>query len=131
MANHKSAKKRTRQTLKRNIINTQVFSKIRTNLNNFNDLLLEKNKAELDKSLSLINSSLAKALKKHGLIQTTWDNGPTDGMGAMVGAWRANGLAQNEGRKLLDYDIMKLIGKYNEVDCKVMQEILYYIREKH
>ena len=64
MANHKSAKKRSRQTLKRNRINSQAFSKIRTNLNNFNDLLLEKNKAELDKSLSLINSSLAKALKK-------------------------------------------------------------------
>ena len=68
MANHKSAKKRSRQTLKRNRVNTQVFSKIRTNLNNFNDLLLEKNKAELDKSLSLINSSLAKALKK-GLLK--------------------------------------------------------------
>jgi len=68
MANHKSAKKRSRQTLKRNRINTQAFSKIRTNLNNFNDLLLEKNKAELDKSLSLINSSLAKALKK-GLLK--------------------------------------------------------------
>ena len=68
MANHKSAKKRSRQILKRNRINTQVFSKIRTNLNNFNDLLLEKNKAELDKSLSLINSSLAKALKK-GLLK--------------------------------------------------------------
>ena len=68
MANHKSAKKRTRQTLKRNRINNQAFSKIRTNLNNFNDLLLEKNKAELDKSLSLINSSLAKALKK-GLVK--------------------------------------------------------------
>ena len=68
MANHKSAKKRSRQTLKRNRINSQAFSKIRTNLNNFNDLLLEKNKAELDKSLSLINSSLAKALKK-GLVR--------------------------------------------------------------
>ena len=68
MANHKSAKKRSRQTLKRNRINTQAFSKIRINLNNFNDLLLEKNKAELDKSLSLINSSLAKALKK-GLVK--------------------------------------------------------------
>jgi Ribosomal protein S20 len=68
MANHKSAKKRSRQILKRNIINNQTFSKIRTNLNNFNDLLLEKNKAELDKSLSLINSSLAKALKK-GLVK--------------------------------------------------------------
>ena len=68
MANHKSAKKRSRQTLKRNRINNQVFSKIRTNLNNFNDLLLEKNKAELDTSLSVINSSLAKALKK-GLLK--------------------------------------------------------------
>ena len=68
MANHKSAKKRTRQILKRNRINSQAFSKIRTNLNNFNDLLLEKNKAELDTSLSLINSSLAKALKK-GLLK--------------------------------------------------------------
>ena len=68
MANHKSAKKRARQTLKRNRINTLALSKIRTNLNNFNDLLLEKNKAELDKSLSLINSSLAKALKK-GLLK--------------------------------------------------------------
>ena len=68
MANHKSAKKRSRQTLKKNRINIQAFSKIRTNLNNFNDLLLEKNKAELDKSLSLINSSLAKALKK-GLLK--------------------------------------------------------------
>ncbi len=68
MANHKSAKKRARQTLKRTKINSQAFSKIRTNLNNFNNLLLEKNKAELDKSLSLINSSLAKALKK-GLVK--------------------------------------------------------------
>ena len=68
MANHKSAKKRSRQILKRNRINTQALSKIRTNLNNFNDLLLEKNKAELDKSLRLINSSLAKALKK-GLLK--------------------------------------------------------------
>ena len=68
MANHKSAKKRTRQILKRTKINSQAFSKIRTTLNHFNDLLLEKNKAELDKSLSLINSSLGKALKK-GLVK--------------------------------------------------------------
>ena len=68
MANHKSANKRSRQTIKKNRINSQAFSKIRTNLNSFNNLLLEKNKAELDKSLRLINSSLAKALKK-GLLK--------------------------------------------------------------
>ena len=74
---------------------------------------------------------IAKALKRHGAIETTWENGPTDGMGAMVGAWRANFLAKEEGLNLAEYDIMKLIGKYNEVDCRVMQEILYYIRDKH
>ena len=68
MANHKSAKKRARQTIKRNEINNQVLSQIKTNLNKFNDLLSNKDKAELDKSLSSINSSLAKASKK-GLIK--------------------------------------------------------------
>ena len=68
MANHKSAKKRTRQTLKRNEVNSQVLTKIKTSINKFSELLKEKNKDELDKSLSTINSSLSKAVKK-GLVK--------------------------------------------------------------
>ena len=68
MANHKSAKKRARQTLKRNEVNAQVLSKIKTNIIKFSELLNKKNKDELDKSLSSINSSLSKAVKK-GLIK--------------------------------------------------------------
>ena len=68
MANHKSAKKRSRQTLKKREINSQVLSKIKTNMNKFDELLKLKNKEDLDNSLSSINSSLAKALKK-GLIK--------------------------------------------------------------
>ena len=68
MANHKSAKKRSRQTIKKNEINTQVLSIIKTNINKFTELLKAKNKEDLDKSLSVINSSLAKAVKK-GLIK--------------------------------------------------------------
>ena len=68
MANHKSAKKRSRQTVKKNQINSQILSKIKTNINNFSEILISKNKADLDKSLSLINSSLSKAVKK-GLIK--------------------------------------------------------------
>ena len=68
MANHKSAKKRSRQSVKRNQINSQILSKIKTNINNFSEILISKNKADLDKSLSLINSSLSKAVKK-GLIK--------------------------------------------------------------
>ena len=68
MANHKSAKKRSRQTVKKNQINSQILSKIKTNINNFSEILISKNKADLDKSLSSINSSLSKAVKK-GLIK--------------------------------------------------------------
>jgi small subunit ribosomal protein S20 len=68
MANHKSAKKRSRQTVKRNQVNSQVLSNIKTNINKFTELLKVKNKEDLDKSLSSINSSLAKASKR-GLIK--------------------------------------------------------------
>jgi len=68
MANHKSAKKRSRQAVKKNQINSQILTKIKTNINNFNEILISKNKSDLDKSLSSINSSLSKAVKK-GLIK--------------------------------------------------------------
>ena len=68
MANHKSAKKRSRQTIKRNEINSQVLSKLKTNINKFSELLKDKKTEEIDKILSAINSSMAKAQKK-GLIK--------------------------------------------------------------
>ena len=68
MANHKSAKKRSRQTIKKNEINSQVLTQVKTNLNKFTELLKDKNKEDLDKSLSSINSSLSKALKR-GLVK--------------------------------------------------------------
>ena len=68
MANHKSAKKRSRQSITRNEINSQVLTKLKTNLNKFSGFLKDKNKEQLDKSLSIINSSLAKAVKK-GLVK--------------------------------------------------------------
>ncbi len=68
MANHKSAKKRTRQALKRKLINSQILSQLKTNINKFTELIKVKNKEEIDKSFSLVNSFLAKATKK-GLIK--------------------------------------------------------------
>ena len=68
MANHKSAKKRARQTLKKSEVNSQVLTKLKTNISKFDSLLIEKNKSDLDKSLSSINSALAKAVKK-GLVK--------------------------------------------------------------
>ena len=68
MANHKSAKKRTRQALKRKLINSQILSQLKTNINKFTELIKAKNKERIDKSFNLVNSSLAKATKK-GLIK--------------------------------------------------------------
>ena len=68
MANHKSAKKRTRQALKRKLINSQILSQLKTNINKFTELIKAKNKEEIDKSFNFVNSSLAKATKK-GLIK--------------------------------------------------------------
>ena len=42
MANHKSAKKRSRQNIKRNAVNSQVLAQLKTNINKFNDLLVKK-----------------------------------------------------------------------------------------
>ena len=64
MANHKSAKKRSLQSKVKNTINSQYLTKIRTNLNKFNKSLKANNSEEVTKSLQLINSIMAKAVKK-------------------------------------------------------------------
>ena len=64
MANHKSAKKRSLQSKVKNTINSQYLTKIRSNLNKFNDSLKSDNLEDSQKSLSEINSIMAKAVKK-------------------------------------------------------------------
>ena len=68
MANHKSAKKRCRQALKRNEVNRSLLSKIKNNINIFNSLVSSKKADEIQKSFSSVNSVLSKAVKK-GLIK--------------------------------------------------------------
>ena len=64
MANHASAKKRSRQNKVRNSVNSQYLSKFRTALNKFNLSVEAKNEEEIQKSFSTVNSIMAKALKK-------------------------------------------------------------------
>jgi len=64
MANHKSAKKRSLQSKVKNTINSQYLTKIRTNLNKFDNSLKSDNLENTQKSLSEINSIMAKAVKK-------------------------------------------------------------------
>ena len=64
MANHKSAKKRSVQSKTKNLINAPYLTKIRTNLNKFQNSLKSQNTSEVQNSLKEINSILAKAVKK-------------------------------------------------------------------
>ena len=40
-------------------------------------------------------------------------------------------MAREEGGDVIDVKVMGLIEQYNEIDCKVMQEILSYLRKNH
>ena len=73
--------------------------------------------------------AVTNALYSHGLIDCHWDTGPTDGLGAMVGAWWCQGQI-NQGReeRLIDLELMKQIRAYNEVDCRTMMETITYLR---
>jgi hypothetical protein len=82
-------------------------------------------------ALSFSLKPLAKAMFKHGLIQTEWSDGPGDGLAAMVGAWRCHAKAKREGCSMSELPLMQSIARYNEVDCKVMQEIVAYLRANH
>ena len=64
MANHKSAKKRSVQSKIKNAVNTQYLTKIRTNLNKFNNSIKNSNPEETIKNLGDVNSIMAKAVKK-------------------------------------------------------------------
>ena len=64
MANHVSAKKRSRQNKTRNAVNSQYLSKFRNALNKFRSSVEAKNEQEIQKSLSNVNSIMARAAKK-------------------------------------------------------------------
>jgi hypothetical protein len=72
--------------------------------------------------------AIAKGMAAQGLIATTWGDGTTDGLGAMVGAWWCDAEARRTGVPMSDLPLTRQIGAYNEVDCRVMAEILVWLR---
>ena len=71
---------------------------------------------------------LAKAMHGLGFIETTWGDGPADGMGAMVGAWWCDAEAARTGVTMPELPLMIDIGRYNEVDCRAMAELVTWLR---
>jgi hypothetical protein len=73
---------------------------------------------------------IARSLHALGHIQTHWGDGLADGAGAMAGAWNAATEAKRKGVPLGATEVMGEIARYNEVDCRVMAEILDYLRRE-
>lgn len=68
--------------------------------------------------------SIGKSLHKLKLIKSCWDdNGPSDGLDAMYSAIK-HYTEQ-------DTELMNNIIKYNEMDCKILWEIVLYLRYNH
>jgi hypothetical protein len=71
--------------------------------------------------------NIACAMKKHKLINTPIESECIDGLTAMVKAWKTYKTINNP----TDAPVMKDIIKYNEFDCKVLYDILEYLRKNH
>ncbi|MBA2370665.1 MAG: hypothetical protein H0V71_03355, partial [Chloroflexi bacterium] len=75
--------------------------------------------------------AVARALHALGHIETDWGEGLADGTGAMTGAWLAADEARRTGGALTSVALMREIDRYNEIDCRVMAEVLEYLRLNH
>lgn len=77
--------------------------------------------------------TVVRTFKKHGLIDTVWDTGSgcADGADAAVGAYRVDRETRQQGVSFKSDPLAQEIIKYNEIDCKVLSEILMYLRENH
>ena len=69
---------------------------------------------------------ISRALHHHNYISTLWNDNVIDGKDAMIRAWCCY-QPQNIHEKK---DVLGHIEYYNYVDCKVMEEIITFLREK-
>lgn len=76
---------------------------------------------------------VASTMCKHGFIKTKWDAQGVcvDGSGAMLAAYKAHKIAFENDISMINIDLMREITKYNEVDVKVICEIVIYLRQNH
>ncbi len=112
------------------------YEKVRSSMNlpfiKFMDLskLFRDEPIVVKGSLRFKLKSISKALYDMGLIKTSWDfsSDCNSGLAAMA---LANKVYEEDIVVTDDNKVMKEIIKYNEVDCKVLWEILEYLRENH
>jgi hypothetical protein len=73
---------------------------------------------------------IARALHGHGFIETLWGDSSLDGLGAMTGAWWCYEEAGRQGQPVEDLDLMREIVRYNEIDCRVLMDVMGFLRAR-
>jgi putative phage-type endonuclease len=86
-------------------------------------------------SRGMLNFSLktvVKAFYDNGFIQTSYiDSHITNGLNAMMLCIEEDNICSKNRTNLSRSFIIQQIQKYNEIDCKVVGEILQYLRKEH
>jgi putative phage-type endonuclease len=83
-------------------------------------------------SLNFGLKSIVKAMYNNAFINTRWEDSKiSNGLNAMVYAWQEHVEYSKTGKSLTESKIIQDIIIYNEVDCKVIWEIMKYLREHH
>ena len=75
--------------------------------------------------------NIAKAMYKHGMINYIWNDKLDSGFESMISIYKANNISINNNIKLYNVNITNDIIKYNMVDCKILHDIITYIRNNH
>jgi hypothetical protein len=83
--------------------------------------------------MSFSLKDVARAMKEHGMIESGWNKSSVcvDGQSAMIAARKADIAAREAGISMKKVPVMQEIIRYNEVDVKVLYEIITYLRENH
>lgn len=91
--------------------------------------LFKENNIVVKGALNFSLKSIAKAMYQNKLINSTWkQNNCCDGLNAMLLAWKCY---QNNLNIKGNEPIIQNIVNYNEIDCKVLFEILNYLRNNY
>jgi hypothetical protein len=101
------------------------------NLNWFDMLdVFKKEPIVINGCLNFGLKNVAKAMYKHGFIKTVWrsDNPCSNGTNAMVFAYSEYEKYRLKNDKIKNSNIIREIAEYNEIDCKVIWEIINYLR---
>ena len=98
----------------------------------FLERVMRKEPVRIEGAKGLGLKAVARAMKRQRLIDSTWDDDSNlDGLGAMVGACWAADEARRLGVSLEEIDLVREIVRYNEIDCKVMMEVIAHLRRFH